>query len=226
MKKLSLALCFALLLLIYSCASLSDQAKSRELLAKCKYDLKKVDLENIDFSNIITLANSAKDIDINKPDNIVDLAKDIKDLKFDLNHKRLELRTFIQVNNPNPHEVIMDKLYFDTFFDQAYLMRVDHDKHMVIAPNSTGTLELLFVVPTDMRLREIMKAENVVLDGRIWLKIEFIKGLPFTIPFDFKVKQRIPKEQIQAAIDKQKDKAKDQVLKNAGGDKLKNILGN
>jgi hypothetical protein len=225
-KKLALPFSFTLLLLIVSCASLSDQAKSRELLAKCKYDLKKVDLENIDFNNIITLVNSAKDIDINKPGNIVDLAKDIKDLKFDLNHKTLEFRTFLQVTNPNPHEVIMDKLYFDTYFDQAYLTRVDHDKHVEIKPNSTGTLELLFVVPTDVKLRQVLNSENVILDGRIWLRIELIKGLPFTIPFDFKVKQQIPREQIQAAIDKQKEKAKDQVLKNAGGDKLKSILGN
>jgi len=213
-------------ILIFSgCASISDQVKSRELLGKCTYDLKRVDVENIDFDEIVRLANSAKEINFKKPGKeVVPLLKDIKDLKFDVDFSNLDFVATMGVTNPNPHQVILDSLYFDAYLDDTNIVRVIHDGILNVGPNSEGEMRLIFSMPTSYKLKKVLAAENVVLKGKIWLKIEFIKGLPFTIPFPFSVKQKVPREQIQKAIDAQKEKVKKRILKEIGGDKAKDLL--
>ena len=209
-----------------SCASLDDQIKSRELLGKCKYELKRVDVENLDFDKMIDVANSAKQIDFKNPDKdvVLPLLKDIKDLNFDVNFSTLDFATTIGVTNPNAHPVILDSLVFDAFMDQTKVTNVIHDGVLNIPANSEGELNLIFAMPTDYKLKNLLEAENVNLRGKIWLKIELIKGLPITIPFPFDVKQKIPREQIQAMIDDQKKKVVEKVVKELAGDKVNDIL--
>lgn len=214
------------MLLLSGCASISDQVKSRELLAKCSYDLKRVDVENIDFDNIIQVANSAKEINFKKPGkDAIPVLKDIKDLKFDVNFSTLDFAATMGVNNPNPHEVILDSLYFDAYLDGTYVIQVIHDGPLRVGPNSSGDMRLIFSMPTEYKLKKVLEAENVVLKGKIWLKIEIIKGLPFTIPFPFNVKQKLPEDQLKNAIDEQKQIVKKKIIKELGGDSLKKKLG-
>jgi LEA14-like dessication related protein len=208
------------------CASLDDQVKSRELLAKCQYELKRVDVENLDFDKMIEVANAAKQVDFKNPDKkeVLPLLKDIKDLNFDVNFSTLDFALTIGVKNPNNHQVIMDSLVFDTYMDNIKVTNVIHDGPMNIAAQSSGEMMLIFAMPTSYKLKDLMASENVNLRGRIWLKIELIKGLPFTIPFNFDVKQKIPREQIQQMIDEQKKKVVEKVVKELAGDKANEII--
>lgn len=208
-----------ILLVVFSaCASLSDQAKSRELLAKCEYELKDVKVENIDFNRIIRMANSAKEINYQNPGkDVLPLLKDIKDLKFDVDFTTLDLEALIAVNNPNMHPVILDSLVMDVFVDETLVTNVIHDGHTEIAPNSIGEMNFIFALPTDYKLKRLQEAEFINLRGRIWLKIELIKGLPFTIPFNVDVKQRVPREQLNELVKKQKQKMAEKIVKELTG---------
>jgi len=213
------------ILILSGCASLKDQAKSRELLAKCKYSLDRVDVENIDFDQIIRLASNAKEINFKKPGKeVIPFLKEIKDLNFDVDFTTLDFKTTIGVDNPNAHDVILDSLVFDAFFDGIKVTNVIHDGPLKIGPKSKGNLDLIFAMPTSYKLKKVMQAETVNLKGRIWLKIELIKGLPFTIPFNFDVKQKVPREQIQKMIDDQKEKVVAKVVKELAGQKAKDLL--
>ena len=224
-NKINLLICTLSILLLTGCATISDQVKSRELLAKCKYDLKKVEVENLDFDQIIRLASSAKEINFKKPSkDLIPLLKEIKDLKFDLNFSTLDFVSTMSVTNPNPHEVILDSLFFDAYLDETYVVQAIHDGTLNIPANSEGEMRLLFSMPTDFKLKKILDAENMVLKGKVWLKLELIKGLPITVPFPFNVKQKVPREQIQKAIDAQKEKVKKRIIKELGGGKIKDIL--
>lgn len=213
------------LLLFCSCASLKDQVKSRELLAKCTYELKRVDVESIDFDKMIELSNSAKKVDFKNPDkSVIPLLKEIKDQKFELNLAKLDFEAVIGVTNPNSHEVILDSLFVNAFLDNTKFANVIHDGPMVIQPNSEGELKVIVAMPTTYRIKNILDAENIVLKGKVWLKIELIKGLPFTIPFEFEVKEKVPREQIQKMVDEQKEKVVKKIVKELAGDKAKNLL--
>lgn len=214
------------MLFFTGCASLDDQVKSRELLAKCQYELKRVDVENLDFDKMIDVANAAKQVDFKNPDKkeVLPLLKDIKDLNFDVNFSTLDFALTIGLKNPNPHQVILDSLVFDTYMDDIKVTNVIHDGPMNVAAQSEGEMRLIFAMPTSYKLKNLMAAENVNLRGRIWLKIELIKGLPFTIPFNFDVKQKIPREQIQQMIDEQKKKVVEKVVKELAGDKANELL--
>jgi len=212
-------------LLLSSCASLDDQVKSRELLAKCQYELKRVEVENLDFDKMIDVANAAKQVDFRNPGKeALPLLKDIKDLNFDVNFSTLDFALTIGVKNPNPLQVILDSLVFDTYMDDIKVTNVIHDGPMNVAAQSEGELRLIFAMPTSYKLKNLTAAENVNLRGRIWLKIELIKGLPFTIPFNFDVKQKIPREQIQQMIDDQKKKVVEKIVKELAGDKATDLL--
>jgi LEA14-like dessication related protein len=225
MKKLLSLVLVAISLCLHSCASLDDQIKSRELLGKCQYELKRVEVENLDFDKMIEVANSAKQIDFKNPDKeVVPLLNDIKNLNFDVNFSTLDFATTIGVKNPNAHPVILDSLVFDAFMDDIKVTNVIHDGVLNIPANSEGELRLVFAMPTSYKLKNLLAAENVNLQGKVWLKIELIKGLPITIPFPFNVKQKIPREQIQAMVDDQKKKVVEKIVKELAGDKVNSII--
>jgi LEA14-like dessication related protein len=225
MRITSILLAFSLFALLQSCASLDDQIKSRELLAKCQYELKQVDVENLDFDQMINVANAAKQIDFKNPGkDVIPLLRDIKDLKFDVNFSTLDFATTIGVKNPNAHPVILDSLVFDAYMDDIKVTNVIHDGVLNIPANSESELRLIFAMPTSYKLKNLIEAENVNLQGKVWLKIELIKGLPITIPFPFNVKQKIPREQIQAMIDDQKKKVVEKVVKELAGEKVNSII--
>ncbi len=224
--KVSLTISLLLTIFLVGCASLNDQMKSRELLAKCQYELKKVELENFNFDKMIEVTNAAKQIDFNNPsiNDVKPLLKDIKDLNFNLNFSTLDFALTIGVKNPNPIPIQVDSLVFDAFMDQTKVTNVIHDGPMNIGAQSESELRLIFAMPTSYKLKNLTEAENINLKGRIWLKIELIKGLPFTLPFNFDVKQEIPREQIQQQIDAQKKKVVEKIVKVLAGDKVGDLL--
>ena len=130
----------------------------------------------------------------------------------------------MEVTNPNSHEVILDSLYFDAHLDDTYVAQVIHDGILNIPAHSKGEMDLIFSLPTRYKLQKVLEAENVVFKGKVWLKLELVKGVPITIPLPFNVKQKVPKDQIQKSIDEQKEKVKKKILKAVGQDKLKKVL--
>ncbi len=212
------------ILLISGCA-ISDQVKSRELLAKCEYSLKHVQVESIDFDQMIRLVNGAKEVDFKNPGkDVLPLLKEIKDLKFDVNFTTLDFASTLAIKNPNAHEVILDSIQFEAFLDQQFVAKGGNGSRLNVPAKSEGETTIMLSIPSKINLKEVVKSEVVNIKGRVWLKLELIKGLPITLPFNFNVKQNVPREQIQKLIDTQKEKVVTKVVKELAGDKVKGLL--
>ncbi|NNE55373.1 MAG: hypothetical protein HKN32_05095, partial [Flavobacteriales bacterium] len=193
-------------LVVFSgCSSLKDQAKSRELLAKCEYTLEDVAVENISFTQVIELIETAKEVDWKDPDpEILPLLNEIRKLNFELDFQELDFQAAIGIYNPNDHEVVVDSLYFDAFLDESKIARVHHNTSMLISPNSNSVIETTMTVAKGIKLKKVRKAEEIQLRGKVWLKIELLKDYPVTLPMKFDVSRPVPREEINALIDEQK----------------------
>ena len=148
-------------------------------------------------------------------------------LRFRAKIVQLSIRDFeanLNVKNPNAHPVIMDSIQFDAFLDDQYIMKGANGNRLNIAANSSGVAPIILNIPTDVNLKKVIEAEKIRMKGKVWLKIELIKGLPITLPFNFDVKQNVPRDDLQALIDKQKKKMMERMVKELAGDKVKKLL--
>ena len=213
------------ILSISGCASLKDQVKSRELLAKCEYRLSDISVEKINFDQMVKLVNSAKEVDFKNPGKeVLPLLQEIKDLNFDINFTTLDFEANLNVKNPNAHPVVMDSVQFDAFLDDQFIMKAANGSRLDILAKSEGAMPIMLNVPTDVNLKKVVKSENIRMKGRVWLRIELIKGLPITLPFNFDVKQKVPREELQKVIDAQKKKMMERMVKELAGGKVKDLL--
>ena len=204
-----------LLITLSSCATLKDQAKSGELLGKCKYSLDNIAVENIAFDKLIQLAAMAKEIDFKNPGSeVLPLLNEIRKMNFDVDFSELDIKATIGIENPNPLPVVLDSIAFDAFLDGNEVVHVTSAGSNVNVPaNGKGQVDAIMTMPTTYKLKKLLAAESINLKGKAWLKIELIKGFPVTVPFKFDVDRKIPREEIQTLIDAQKEKIVEALVK-------------
>lgn len=226
MYRMKSSLFLISLVFLAACASLKDQAKSRELLSKCEYSLERIAIEQIEFDDLVKIAGLAKEVNFKNPGKeVIPLLNEVRKLNFDINFKTLDLTTTVGVTNPNAHKVVVDSIALDGFLDGIRVANVIHDGKAVEVPaNTKGEIDLILALPTSYKLDKVLKAEELNLQGKVWLKIELIQGLPITIPFKFNVTKEVPREEIQKLIDEQKNKVLKKVLKELVGGGLNDLL--
>lgn len=213
------------LTLFASCSSLKDQAKSRELLAKCEYSLEDIGIENIKFSEVIQIVETAKEVNWKEPNpDIRPLLNDIRKMNFELDFKQLDIQANIGIYNPNEHEVVLDSIYFDAYFDDVKVGRVNHSASVSIPKASQNVVETNLRLAKGIKLRKIQQAEEIHLRGKVWLKIELAKGFPVTLPVKFDVSKPVPRDQINGIIDEQKKKVVAKIVKEILKGGFKNLL--
>lgn len=215
------------ILLLDGCSSLRESIKSRELLGKCEYELKEVRVRTLDFAPVITFDNSTKKINVEQPTaaELLLLADRIRKGDFNLSIKKLSMDAIVEVDNPNEQEVILDSMFYDCFLDETYLMKIGHYEHSVIPPRSVSDTRMTFDVPLNTPLKNIINAQDVVVKGKVWLRLKLTKKTEVTLPVPVKVKRAIPREQINARIEKEKERIINDLIKKlekeAGGNKVK-----
>ena len=217
-KILSLAgYSFILVLFLSACASLNKAVKARELLGKCEYELKEVKLKTIDFAPIITFNTSSKKVNLEAPNtaDLILLADKIQEGEFDLNFSKLTFDAYVEIQNPNEQEVIADSMFFDCFFDETYLMQIGHFEHTTVPAKSAGITVMTLSVPTNLQFNSIMGSEYAKVDGKIWLRLTLLDGLNVRLPVPVKLKRPIPYDEINAAIEKQKQKIIKELMEKA-----------
>ena len=209
-----------------SCASLKDQSKSRELLAKCEYSLEEISIKKIEFDDLVRIVGLAEQVNFKNPGKeLLPLINEIRKMNFDLNFNTLDLNATINITNPNTHKVIMDSVVMDVYLDETKITSLVHNGSDVhIPPNESGSFDVLVQIPTSFKLQKVLKAEYTNLKGKIWLKVELIKGLPLTIPFRFNVSREIPHEKIQEKIHEQKQIIITKILNELTTGGVRNIL--
>lgn len=214
-----------LLIFLTACSTLKDQAKSRQLLEKCEFSFERIAVEEIEFDQLVKIVDLAKEVDYKNPGKeVFPLLNEIRKLNFDLNFSTLDIKTTIGVTNPNMHEVILDSIVFDAFLDDTRVANVIHDGTLIIEPNSKGELDAIVSIPTKFKLKKVLNAQEFNLKGKVWLRIELIKGWPVTVPLRFDITRPLPKEQIKELIDDQKKKVALRLAKEILEGKAKNFL--
>ncbi|MEP0366106.1 MAG: hypothetical protein ABJN36_17900 [Cyclobacteriaceae bacterium] len=220
----------ALSLTLIGCASMKDSVKARKMLEKCSYELTEVQLDLVDFESTISFDNESKKINVNDPGKeTLSLIKEIKKGNFSLDLSQLRFNAIIKITNPNTSEVELDSLKLKTYLDDAFLVDVRHLEHTVIAPNSSVLTNVAIALPTAFPVKELFQAEDMVLKGKVWLNLMITKNNRITLPVPISVRKKIPREEINAAIQEEKDKKIKELLdyiSKQGSNKLKKAIKN
>lgn len=221
MKNLSKKFIFLTLIILgTSCSSLREAAKSRELLGKCTYELKEVHVKTLEFAPILKFDNSSKKINSESvsTQDLIKLLDQIVKGQFSLNLDKLQMDALVEIKNPNAKEVILDSMMYDCFLDETYLMKIGHYQHKVVPASSSALTNMQFDVPLNIPLQKVINAQEVVVKGKVWLRVKYSKNREITLPIPVKVKHPIPREEIQAKIDKEKERLIKELAKKAEND--------
>ncbi|MFY0600652.1 MAG: hypothetical protein JXR03_13350 [Cyclobacteriaceae bacterium] len=207
---------------------MKESVKARKMLEKCGYNLKEVQLDLIDFNSNITFDNSTNKIDVKNPGKeTLGMAKEIKAGNFNVDLSSLKFNAVLEITNPNDSEVALDSLKLKAYLDDAFLVDVRHLEHTIIPPNSSNLTNVIINIPTAFPIKPLLEAENVVLKGKVWLNLNLTKKTNITLPIPVSVKKEIPREEINAAIEEEKDQKIKSLLdyiSSQGIDKLRKKL--
>jgi LEA14-like dessication related protein len=214
--------------LVNSCSSLRESIKARELLGKCKYELKEVRLRTFEAAPIIYFSNSDKKINVNQPSlkDLLQMADQIRKGQFKFELKELSFDALVEIQNPNAKSVELDSMFYDFFLDDAYLMKIGHFQHSLIPAESNKTTTMTAQVPLSLPVNALLTAKEATVSGKVWLKLNMSKNKQITVPVPVKLTREIPRDKINAAIEKEKQKLIKQLVqkmgKNSKVDKVKN----
>lgn len=204
---------FLLLLLISGC-TLWRSMRARKLLSKCRYSLEKVALKTFDFIPVIAFDNRKNTFSIEKPSvDLVPLLDDIRKKKFNLKVNSLTFTVYIQITNPNKQEVEIDSMFFKGFLDDQFAATIVHREHTIIPSGKKKTIKLFLNVPVTVSLDKIKTAKEIILNGKVWLKLAVVGKNSLTIPFTVTIKKEIPRKKLEMAIEKKKSEIVRSLLK-------------
>lgn len=219
-----------LMVLMANCASLNESLQARKLLGNCKYEIKEVRLKTFDFSPIISFDKSAQEINIEKvkiPE-ILLLLNQIRKGEFSFSLKELKFDALVEVENPNGQEVIMDSVEVKLFLDDSFLLNLNHDANLNIPAKSKALSTIACNLPLNFSLNTLLSAKEFTLDGNAFMKVNFTKRFSKEIEVPLKITREIPRDQINAALAKQKEKIVqtllDKVKRNPEMQKVKDAL--
>ncbi|MEO9474060.1 MAG: hypothetical protein ABJG41_00945 [Cyclobacteriaceae bacterium] len=226
---LSRATVLALYFTLVGCASMKDSVKARKMLEKCGYELTEITLDLIDFEPTIGFDNESRKVNVNAPGKqTLSLIKEIKNGDFSVDLSKLRFNALIKITNPNASEVVLDSLKLKTYLDDAFLVDVRHLEHTVIAPNSSVLTNVAITLPTAFPVKALLQAEDMVLKGKVWLNL-MISNKTITLPVPISFRKEIPRDEINAAIQEEKDKKIKELLdyiSKQGSNKLKKAIKN
>lgn len=202
-----LLLILVLPVLFSGCKAMRESVKARAMLGKCTYQLKSVDLSVLDFAPTVTFDNGSKKINIERPSTVEVIAvlNEIRKKEFKLEVKELSFNAIVEISNPNSSEAIMDSIFVETYLDDMYAMRVLHKEHSIIPAKGKDDTKLTLEIPLSISLDKVLSAEEVKLNGKVWLKMKVTKNRTITLPVPIKLKTKIPREEIKAEIAKQEE---------------------
>lgn len=205
--RLTLLLLLATPMLFSGCKAMRESVKAREMLGKCTYQLKSVDLSVLDFAPTVSLNNGSKKINIERPStvDVVAVLNKIRKKEFKLEVKELTFNAIVEISNPNSSEAIMDSISFDTYLDDMYAMKVVHKEHSVIPARGTDDTKITLEIPLSISLDKVLKAEEILFKGKVWLKMNITKNRTVTLPVPIRIKKEIPREEIKSEIAKQEE---------------------
>jgi len=196
---------YLLLIMMFSGCTLYRSMQARKLLSKCKYSIEKIALKTFEFAPVITFDNRKNSFSFESPTkDLIPLLDDIRNKRFNLKLNTLSFTAFVQITNPNKQEVELDSMFFKGYLDKQFVATIVHREHTVISSGKKKTVKMYLSVPISVPLKKVKTAKNMVLDGKVWLKLAVVGKNSVTIPFAVTVKKEIPHKKLEKAIEKKK----------------------
>ncbi len=225
MKRATQTLLILITFMLSGCA-LSDSVRARTMLQNCNFAIQRVDLSILKFAPTIEFSDKGKTVNVNNPP-VAELLKLIPQItkgEFDLDFSKITLQPRIAVDNPNELPVILDSMVYEVFLDDAFLMNAEHNNRVTIPAKKSGFVTVDLTIPTSIPLNEMIEAKTVTLKGKAYLKLNITSKKSITFPVPIDVTQDVPRDQINAKLDKEKERLVSQLLKSVKNKGAKNIL--
>jgi len=195
-------------LLLNACA-LGGQLRARQLLSKCTYKIVAVDVGYAGFSSRFRVEGKEFDSKTLSYSSLKSIGKGIESLlkgQFAPDFSKLELNLKLEVNNPNNQYVQIDSLLGKASFIEGYTMDFKHDKRLRIEESSIDTIQLEVDVPLQKKALKLLDTKTIGLDGTLFFQVEVLPDQFYQLPLEIDEEVPFPKAQIEAAIEKQKEK--------------------
>lgn len=219
MKKISyLGLFFSFILLGSSCSVIDQNIKARKSLAKCKYKVKKVKLERLNFGNEIkldskTILHPTSKKSIKK---ILRFLNQIRKKRFKVAIKSADLVLKLEIKNTSSYEVALDHIFATVYLDKRKFTSIKHP-YFVRIPKGQSLVEPLQInVPFHHLNRFSFKPKTATIEATVYVNIiigSYTLKTPYTVTLNKTVV--IPYKKIQSILQKKKDKLLKKILKNA-----------
>lgn len=226
MRKKTASLAALLLILFTTGCALSDSIRARTLLQNCSFALERVDLSILNIAPFIRFDGKSEKISVENPPvkELLGMIPQIKRGEFSLDFSKLTFSPRIAVDNPNNQEVTLDSMSYEVFIDETFLMNADHQKRVTIPANKTDFVTVTLTLPTDIPLAELIEAQKIRLKGTAFLKLNITpkKSVTLNIPID--MTRDIPREQLYAKLEEEKNRVVKELLKNVKNKGAKSVL--
>lgn len=172
-------LSLAALLLASSCATIKQNVDARALLAKCRYEYAGIDATGVKFANGIEIAS----------------------VDFDVK---------VKVTNTVDRDVAIDHAEFAFYLDSNRILDLGHERFVRIAPSNSSVEPIAVSLPfADIAKTLGHRPEKIGVKAKLWVTILVGKDsweTPAVIPVE--VEMAIPYDQINAFVERQKAKLK------------------
>ncbi len=158
-----------ILSLTYGC-SINKSIRSRELLEKCDFSIKTIEIKQRGGSNnLLGLLNqfasgTTPTIDVN---------------------------VLVSVNNPNEERVIVDSLSLNVIVKDDSLSRIKVNQYTEIEPKSTKDVPVALSLPITPQLLQAANAKKYTLKGTVWMKIELFEGFETVYAYPLEIEKKM-----------------------------------
>ncbi len=224
-KKIIKLLSLSILLLGTGCA-LSHSIRARTLLQNCGFEFERVDLAVLDIAPFVRFDGKTEKVSVENPPvtELLGVIPEITRGEFSLDFSELKFSPQFSVNNPNDQEVVLDSMAFEVYLDDAYLMTASHEQRVTIPAKQKDFFTVTINVPTDLPLSELIEAEKIRIKGTAFIKLDITPSKSVTLNVPIDLSKDIPRDQINAKINEEKEKIVAELLSKVQNRGAKSVL--
>ncbi len=115
-------------------------------------------------------------------------------------------------------------MVFEVYLDDAYLLTASHERRVIVPAKQKDFFTVSISVPTDFPLAELIEAEKIRVKGTAFIKLDITPNNSVTLNVPVDLSRDIPRDQINAKLEEEKEKIVAQLLNNVQNRGAKSVL--
>ncbi len=170
MKRFKTVAVITIALLLFSGCSINRSIRARELLEKCEFTIKSVEVKQATaneglFGLINQLASGTT--------------------------PTIDLNVLVTVDNPNDEKVIIDSLSLDLIVAEDSLSKINVNQYSEIAAKSKRDVPVAVSLPITPQILQAANAKKYTLKGTVWMKIELFEGFETVYAYPLEITKKM-----------------------------------